>query len=72
MDNYMCTAHNFVHPLGEPEPQRRDGNATIAVKIRHPPGRAEILPEEAIAVAGRAVTLVCSASPPGYPALTYR
>jgi echinoid protein len=72
MDEYTCAAHNFVQPTGEPERQRRDANATIAVNVRHRPGRAEILPEEAIAVAGRAVTLVCSASPPGYPAPTFR
>ena len=72
MDEYTCSAHNFVQPTGERERQRRVANGTMAVSVRHRPGRAEILPEEAIAVAGRAVTLVCSASPPGYPAPTYK
>ena len=48
------------------------GNSSTAVSVRHPPGRANILPEEAIAVAGRPVTLVCQAEPQGYPQPTYR
>jgi len=40
--------------------------------VRHKPGKAFILPEEAIAVAGRSVTLVCQAKPQGYPAPSFR
>ena len=46
--------------------------SAVTVNIRHRPGRAVITPEEAIAVAGRSVTLVCSADPEGYPKPTYR
>ena len=68
---YVCNSYNLIHPAGSHR-QRRDKNATVAVNVRHKPGQASILPEEAIAVAGRAVTLVCQAEPPGYPEPTYR
>ena len=45
---------------------------TVVVNVRHKPGKASILPEEAIAVAGRAVTLVCQSDPPGYPEPSYK
>ena len=68
---YVCNSYNFIHPSGK-ERQRREKNATVVVNVRHKPGKASILPEEAIAVAGRSVTLVCHADPPGYPEPTYR
>ena len=68
---YVCSSYNFLHPTGG-ERQRREKNATVVINVRHKPGRASILPEEAIAVAGRSVTLVCHAEPPGYPEPTYR
>ena len=68
---YICSSYNFIHPTGR-ERLRREKNATVLVNVRHKPGLASILPEEAIAVAGRSVTLVCRASPPGYPEPSYR
>ena len=68
---YVCNSYNTVHPAGSHR-QRREKNATVVVNVRHKPGQASILPEEAIAVAGRSVTLVCHAEPPGYPEPTYR
>ena len=68
---YICNAFNFIHPSGG-ERVRREKNVTVVVNVRHKPGPASILPEEAIAVAGRAVTLVCHADPPGYPEPTYK
>ena len=69
--DYVCSSFNFVHPSGGAR-QRREKNVTGSVNVRHAPGPASILPEEAIAVAGRAVTLVCRASPPGYPEPGYK
>jgi echinoid protein len=68
---YICSSYNFLHPTGR-DRLRRERNATVVVNVRHQPGAASILPEEAIAVAGRSVTLVCRASPPGYPEPSYR
>jgi len=68
---YVCNSYNFIHPSGR-DRQRREKNATVVINVRHKPGKASILPEEAIAVAGRSVTLVCHADPPGYPEPTYR
>ena len=68
---YVCNSYNFLQPTGR-ERQRRERNATVVVNVRHAPGRAAILPAEAIAVAGRSVTLVCQAEPPGYPEPSYR
>jgi len=68
---YVCNSFNFIHPSGG-ERQRKEKNETVVVNVRHKPGKASILPEEAIAVAGRSVTLVCHADPPGYPEPTYK
>ena len=68
---YICSSYNFIHPTGR-DRIRREKNATVVVNVRHKPGVASILPEEAIAVAGRSVTLVCKASPSGYPEPSYR
>ena len=68
---YVCNSYNLIQPAGGPR-QRREKNATLLLNVRHKPGPASILPEEAIAVAGRSVTLVCHAEPPGYPQPTYR
>ena len=68
---YICSSYNIIHPTDR-ERLRREKNATVLVNVRHKPGLASILPEEAIAVAGRSVTLVCRASPPGYPEPSYR
>ena len=68
---YICNSYNFIHPSGG-DRERKEKNVTVTVNVRHKPGKASILPEEAIAVAGRAVTLVCHADPPGYPEPTYK
>lgn len=48
------------------------GNASIALLIRHKPGRARIMPDKPVATEGSSVTLTCTASPPGWPAPQYR
>ena len=50
----------------------RTGNATIDLNIKHKPGEAFILPEDAVAIDGRRITLSCGAKPPGFPTPTYR
>ena len=68
---FICNSFNIIHPSGG-ERTRKEKNVTVSVNVRHKPGRASISPTEAIAVAGRSVTLVCSADPPGYPEPTYK
>ena len=68
---YICNSFNIIHPSGG-ERERKEKNMTVVVNVRHKPGKASILPEEAIAVAGRSVTLVCQSDPPGYPEPSYK
>ncbi|XP_063585108.1 hemicentin-2-like [Penaeus indicus] len=69
--NYICRAVNILSPTGG-EPSNRIGNATVAVRVRHAPGKTIITPAEPIAVQGEKSTLTCGADPPGWPMPTYR
>lgn len=69
--NYICRAVNILNPTGG-EPSDRIGNATVAVRVRHAPGKTYILPKEPIAVQDEPATLTCGADPPGWPMPTYR
>ncbi|XP_071050518.1 cell adhesion molecule Dscam2 isoform X1 [Onthophagus taurus] len=72
---YICRAVNLLKPSGVPNnraPLEKIGNASIAVLIRHKPGKARIMPDKPIANEGSAVTLTCTASPSGWPAPQYR
>jgi echinoid len=50
----------------------RVGNTTVAVLIRHRPGKAVITPNHPVVHVGSGVTLKCSANPPGWPIPQYR
>ncbi|XP_071537068.1 hemicentin-2 [Panulirus ornatus] len=69
--NYICRAVNILTPTGG-DPSDRVGNATVAVRVRHAPGKTYITPAEPIAVQGEQSTLTCGADPPGWPMPTYR
>lgn len=68
--DYICRAVNFLSPTNE-EGSDRIGNATIAVRIRHSPGKSSISLSNKVAVVGEPITLTCGASPPGWPAPRY-
>ncbi|CAL4088052.1 unnamed protein product [Meganyctiphanes norvegica] len=69
--DYICRAVNILNPTGG-EASDRVGNATVAVRVRHAPGKTFITPSEPIAVQEEATTLTCGANPPGWPTPTYR
>lgn len=70
---YICRAVNVISPSSIPiRRSEKIGNASIALLIRHKPGRARIMPDKPIATEGAAVTLTCTATPPGWPAPQYR
>ncbi|KAK9729566.1 Immunoglobulin domain [Popillia japonica] len=72
---YICRAVNLIKPSSFPNtrlPVEKIGNASIALLIRHKPGKARIMPDKPIANEGSAVTLTCTATPPGWPAPQYR
>lgn len=69
--NYICRAVNILNPTNE-DPSDRIGNATVAVRVRHAPGKTYITPAEPIAVQGEQTTLTCGADPPGWPVPSYR
>lgn len=69
--NYICRAVNILNPTNE-DPSDRVGNATVAIRVRHAPGRTYIVPAEPIAVQGEQSTLTCGADPPGWPIPSYR
>lgn len=50
----------------------RVGNASVALLVRHRPGRARVSPSRPVVSEGGAVTLSCAATPPGWPAPQYR
>ena len=68
---YTCSATNYIQPTGKSRMERR-GNATIAIAVRHAPGKTFISPEEPVAEEGKPITLECGSRPPGYPLPTYR
>ncbi|KAJ8967553.1 hypothetical protein NQ314_002869 [Rhamnusium bicolor] len=70
---YICRAVNIISPSTVPiRRSEKIGNASIALLIRHKPGRARIMPDKPVATEGSAVTLTCTATPPGWPAPQYR
>ncbi|KAL3269824.1 hypothetical protein HHI36_008882 [Cryptolaemus montrouzieri] len=70
---YICRAVNVIAPSATPvRRSEKIGNASIALLIRHKPGRARIMPDKPIATEGSTVSLTCTASPPGWPAPQYR
>ncbi|KAJ8910183.1 hypothetical protein NQ315_004523 [Exocentrus adspersus] len=65
---YICRAVNIISPSSVPiRRSEKIGNASIALLIRHKPGRARIMPDKPVATEGSAVTLTCTATPPGWP-----
>jgi echinoid protein len=68
---YVCSVTNYIQPTGRPK-SVRTGNATIAINVRHQPGKSFIAPDRPTAVEGKSITLVCGAKPPGYPVPEYR
>lgn len=70
---YVCRATNVIIPSSLPVKRiEKVGNTSIALLIRHRPGKARITPERPIAIEGSGVTLTCTATPPGWPAPQYR
>lgn len=70
---YVCRATNMISPSSSPVKRiEKVGNTSIALLIRHKPGKARITPEKPIAIEGSGVTLTCTATPPGWPAPQYR
>lgn len=70
---YVCRATNVIIPSSLPVKRiEKVGNTSVALLIRHKPGKARITPEKPIAIEGSGVTLTCTATPPGWPAPQYR
>ncbi|XP_044734690.1 hemicentin-1 isoform X2 [Chrysoperla carnea] len=70
---YVCRATNLITPSALPiKTIEKIGNSSIAVLIRHKPGKAQISPDRPVANEGAGVTLTCNANPPGWPAPQYR
>lgn len=68
---YVCRAVNIISSSNGKRVERSN-SASIAVLVRHKPGRAFITPEKPIANEGTSVTLTCNAKPPGWPAPQFR
>ncbi|KAA0198428.1 hypothetical protein HAZT_HAZT007763 [Hyalella azteca] len=68
--NYVCRAVNFLAPTNQ-EGSDRVGNATVAVRIRHAPGKTFIKLSTPVAVLDEAVVLTCGSNPPGWPTPRY-
>ncbi|CAH1154135.1 unnamed protein product [Phaedon cochleariae] len=70
---YICRAVNVISPSNAPvRLTEKIGNSSVALLVRHKPGQARIMPDKPIATEGSAVTLTCTATPPGWPAPQYR
>lgn len=67
---YICRATNVISTNGKR--LVKSGMSSVAVLVRHKPGKARISPDRPIAQEGSGVTLSCAASPPGWPAPQYR
>lgn len=67
---YICRAVNIMMPYGGKRLERV-GNATVVLLVRHRPGAAYITPNRPVVHFGNAVTLTCSANPPGWPEPQY-
>lgn len=68
---YLCKASNVISSSNGNRVERAS-SASVAVLVRHKPGRAYIRPDKPVAQEGTGVTLTCSAKPPGWPAPQYR
>ncbi|XP_032515238.2 hemicentin-2 [Danaus plexippus] len=68
---YVCRAVNVIATSSGNKVEKA-GMASVAVLVRHKPGRAYISPDHPIAQEGTGVTLTCSAKPPGWPVPQYR
>lgn len=68
---FICKATNVITTSGGKRVEK-SGSASVAVLVRHRPGRARISPDRPVAQEGSGVTLTCAASPPGWPAPQYR
>lgn len=68
---YVCRAVNIISSMNGKRSER-SSSASVAVLVRHKPGRAYISPDRPVAQEGTGVTLTCSAKPPGWPAPQYR
>lgn len=68
--NYVCKAVNFLAPTNE-DGRDRVGNGTVAVRIRHAPGKTTITLSSSVAVMDEAVVLTCGSNPPGWPTPRY-
>jgi echinoid len=68
---YICRAMNMIKAFGQ-KVVERVGNASIALLIRHRPGKAVINPSQPLVHVGNGVTLTCSANPPGWPVPQFR
>lgn len=69
--NYICRAVNIMKPFGGKQTER-EGNASVALLVRHRPGQAFITPSKPVVHAGNGVTMTCSANPPGWPVPQFR
>lgn len=68
---YVCRGINNMRPYGG-KAAERVGNTTVAVLVRHRPGKAVITPNKPVVHVGSGVTLTCSANPPGWPVPQFR
>lgn len=68
---YLCRAVNLISSTNGKRVER-ESRASVAVLVRHKPGRAHIRPDRPVAQEGTGVTLTCSAKPPGWPAPQFR
>lgn len=68
---YICRGINNMRPYGG-KAAERVGNTTVAVLVRHRPGKAVITPNKPVVHVGSGVTLTCSANPPGWPVPQFR
>nr|XP_029713722.1 hemicentin-2-like isoform X1 [Aedes albopictus] len=68
---YVCRGINIMKPYGG-KTLEREGNASIALLVRHRPGQSVITPEKPVVHVGNSVSLMCKADPPGWPLAQYR
>jgi len=69
---YICKAVNVLNPSGSVGQYERDGNASVALLIKHAPGTSHIDPVHPSVVEGAGVTLTCGSKPTGWPLPQYR
>ena len=63
---YTCTVTNVLTPtLGDKS--ERHGNSSVTISVRHKPGLGFIEPKEPVSIEGRSITMICGATPSGYP-----